>query len=90
MERENRKGKGGTLGCNWLTLTGVHLVGVRAAGTLGLLLTAYDTVGRKEEERFDLCRWGADWVDAREKGLLGWLSVAFTVGEVAGSGALLL
>ena len=52
---KRRKGKKRrSSGRSWVTLAGAYLVGVRAAGTLGLRLTAYATELRGWERSSDL------------------------------------
>lgn len=45
--------------------------------------------GTKCERKFRLCRWSADWFEAKETGFSGRLSVAPTIYQVAGGAVLL-
>lgn len=66
----NREGRRETSAHKCFTIAGMHLVEVRAVGTLGLRLTAYATDRcMKEEGMFVLDRRRADWVSANEKGV---------------------
>lgn len=72
----------------WVTFVGANLVRVRAEGTLRLPLKDYAKKDWKKKEGSVLCWWSADSVGAKERNV-GRFSVAPTVVQVAGSGALL-